>query len=298
MRKKLWWVGVAVLTLALVGQYVAYTQNHPPALGKAVWAFQPKSFADVVDNSQTVVQAQVVKVEAGPDIVTKAPGEPNGEDRIPTQRVTVNVQSVDKGSTAPGQTLVVFRTGGETQAPAPPPRGSIPGQDTPEHLAPPKAAGGGKGDSNAPAPDRPAHQTSTNAPASPGIVAFEGFDDDPVYVPGERYLLALTAGPNDTLRPVSPEGRYRITGNNTLQAVTDSNVGASVNGVSVATAHAAAKGQASIPNRPGIQKRVTTEPVPGMPTTGTPFLDAALMTIGTIALLTIIAGFVLRRRRA
>jgi hypothetical protein len=297
MRKKLWWVGVAVLTLALVGQFVAYTLDHPPALGKAVWAFQPKSFADVVDNAQTVVQAQVVRVEAGPDIVTKAPGEPNGEDRIPTQRVTVNVQSVDKGNTSVGQTLVVFRTGGPITTPDAPRRGSIPGSDTPEQLAPPKATGGGKGDPNATAPDRPAPKSNPNAPASVGILAFE-VDDDPVYLPGESYLLALTAGPNDTLRPVSPEGRYRITGNNTLQAVTDSIVGASVNGVSVATADAAVKGQTVIPNRPAIQKRVTTEPVPGMPTTGTPFLDAALMTIGTIALLTIIAGFVLRRRRA
>lgn len=297
MRKKLWWVGVAVLTLALVGQYIVYSSDHPGTVGSAVWAFQPKSFADVVSNAQTIVQAQVVKVEAGPDLVTKAPGEPGGEDRIPTQRITVNVQSVDKGATTPGQTLVVFRTGGAITTPNAPARGSIPGSDTPENLPPPNAAGGGKGDPNAPAPSRPAPQSNPNTPASAGVLAFE-VEDDPVYTPGEQYLLALTAGPNDTLRPVSPEGRYLITGKNTLQAVTDSVVGASVNGTDLATAHAAAQGKTQIQNRPSVQKRVTTEPVPGMPTTGIPFLDAALMTVGTIAIIAIVAGFVLRRRRA
>jgi len=78
MRKKLWWVGVAVLTLALVGQYIGYSSDHPGTVGSAVWAFRPNSFQDVVSNAQTIVQAQVVKVEAGPDIVTKAPASPVG----------------------------------------------------------------------------------------------------------------------------------------------------------------------------------------------------------------------------
>ena len=297
MRKKLWWVGVAVLTLALVGQYIGYSSDHPGTVGSAVWAFRPNSFQDVVSNAQTIVQAQVVKVEAGPDIVTKAPAEPGGEDRIPTQRITVSVQSVDKGATTPGQTLVVFRTGGPITTPSAPARGSIPGSDKPETLPPPNAAGGGKGDPNAPAPSRPAPQNNANAPASAGILAFEGVDDDPEYAPGEQYLLALTAGPNDTVRPISPEGRYRINGN-TLQAVTDSTVASSVNGLDLATVHAAAQGKAQIQNKPSIQKRITTEPVPGMPTTGIPFLDAALMTAGTIAIIAIVAGFVLKRRRA
>jgi len=65
MRKKLWWVGVAVLTLALVGQYIGYSSDHPGTVGSAVWAFRPNSFQDVVSNAQTIVQGFAEKLDKG-----------------------------------------------------------------------------------------------------------------------------------------------------------------------------------------------------------------------------------------
>jgi len=87
-------------------------------------------------------------------------GLPNGEDRVPTQRITVNVEKVYRGQAAKGQTLVLFQTGG-------------------------------------------------------GSTGFS--EDDPAYQPGERYALLLVPGPNSMLRVISPEGRYRIASNGTVQ---------------------------------------------------------------------------------
>src|SRR5438067_9169551 len=100
MKKHLWWMGVAVLALGLVGQLVTYYYRLDGAKspGHAIWAFQPNSFNDVVNKAQTIVQGQVMSVQPGPDIVTSAKGEPNGEDRIPTEQIRIRVDSVDKGT--------------------------------------------------------------------------------------------------------------------------------------------------------------------------------------------------------
>jgi LPXTG-motif cell wall-anchored protein len=299
MRKYLWWIAAAVLALGLVAQFVAYRLDRPGMSNHAVWAFQPETFADVVNNSQLVVTAEVVRVDPGADIVVPAKGEPTGESRIPTQRITVRVESTDKGAANAGQELVIFHTGGVMKTGEAPPVGSLDGKDAPEVIpAPagvPDAQTGNfsaKGDANAPGPDRPAQSPDANAPADAGIVSFM-LDDDPAYQPGERYLLALVDGPEGTLRPISPEGRYLVAPDNSVQAVTTSAVGASVNGQALTTVNAAARGETVIPTQGDVQKRVTT---PGMPTTGQQWQDLLLWAaVAGVALLAV--GALLRRRK-
>ena len=299
MRKYLWWIAAAVLALGLVAQFVVYRMDRPGMANHAVWAFQPDSFADVVNNSQLVVTTEVVRVDPGPDIVIPAKGEPNGESRTPSERVTVRVLGTDKGAANAGQELVIFHTGGAMKVPDAPAVGSIDGKNEPEVIAPPAGVPDAqtgdfkaKGDSNATGPDRPGQSASPNAPADAGIVAFM-LDDDPAYQPGEVYLLALVDGPDGTLRPISPEGRYRVGSDNSVQAVTTSAVGASVNGQSLTTVNAAARGETVIPTQGDVQKRVTT---PGMPTTGQQLQDLLLWAaVAGVALLAI--GAVLRRRK-
>jgi LPXTG-motif cell wall-anchored protein len=232
------------------------------------------------------VEVQVVSVASGPDIVTKLPQEPGGEDRIPTEQITVQVQGVDKGPSAAGQQLIIFRTGGDHPTfPKPPPH--------------PAGAG----------------PNNTQAPPPAGVAEFM-VDGDPSYQAGQHYFLALEAGPNNTLRPVSPEGRYLINADNTVSAVDQSDVAQSVNGHTLKELQAAAKGVAQIamtvhspmvdagpaaPANPGkgpfgtplLQKRVTT--APGMPTTGLP--DETWLLAGLGALGLVGAGLALRRRR-
>jgi len=299
MRKYLWWIGATVLALGLVAQYVVYRLDRPGGGNHAVWAFQPANFADVVNNSQVIVTAEVVAVEVGPDIVIPAKGEPNGESRVPTQRIRVRVQDTDKGAASAGQELTIFHTGGVVKVPDAPAPGSINGKNNPEVIPPPKGVTdarrgdfSAKGDPNASAPDRPRQSVPANTPPDAGIVALM-LDDDPAYHPGERWMLALVDGPGGTMRPISPEGRYLIASDDTVHAVTTSEVGASVNGLPLSTVSSAAQGQTVIPNQGGVQKRVTT---PGMPTTGQQWQDLLLWTaVAAVALLAI--GAVLRRRK-
>ena len=72
MRRKLWWLGIAVLALALVGQYVVYRYANNTHALNAAWADTSTNFNQVLDNSSDVVQAQVQSVQQGPDLVMKA----------------------------------------------------------------------------------------------------------------------------------------------------------------------------------------------------------------------------------
>jgi hypothetical protein len=78
----------------------------------AVWAFQPQTMRQARDHAKAIVLAQVVSVRQGEDLVVPAAGEPDGMDRVPTQRVTVKVLQSFKGAAAPNQQLVLFQTGG------------------------------------------------------------------------------------------------------------------------------------------------------------------------------------------
>jgi hypothetical protein len=205
------WAGVAALTLALVVQFTVYYTAGPTGTAHAVWAFQPKNFGEVVNKAQVVVEAQVVAVNKGPDIVMPVQAEPSGKVAIPTQHITVQVLKADKGAVSAGQQLTVFHTGGPTNVPTDPP------------------AGAGKGDPNA-------------APPPSVQVNVLMLDDDPAYQVGERYFLLMEAGPDGTLRPVSPEGRYHINADSTLTPVSGSDVAKSMSGRTVQDALASAKG--------------------------------------------------------
>ncbi len=207
---RLMWAGVAALTIALVVQFAIYYTAGPSGTAHAVWAFQPKSFGEVVNKAQVIVEAQVVAINKGPDIVVPVQAEPTGKVAIPTQHITIQVLKADKGAISAGQQLTVFHTGGPSNIPAGPPAGS------------------GKGDPNAaPPPD-----VQVNAMM---------LDDDPAYQVGERYFMLMEAGPDGTLRPVSPEGRYHINADGTLGPVSGSDVAKSMSGHTVQDALLAAK---------------------------------------------------------
>jgi hypothetical protein len=295
MRRKLWWLGIAVLAFALVGQYVAYRLDNSGRVVNAAWADRSNNFNDVVSHAQNVVQAQVQSVQQGPDIVIKAQGEPGGEIRIPTQNITVVVQSASKGNAQAGQTINVFRTGGQLNIPSGPPRGGQPPPENTLRAANPHGNGPkpDPGVAAPPHPDQPAAAPNTPATANNAGVS-EELDDDPAYQVGESYLLALTDGPNGTQRPVSPAGRYRVTGDNHLQAVSSDDVSQGVSGRPVSDAVAAAQGRLNIPAKSQVQKRVTT---PGMPTTGIPTDNLVIWIAVATALVAVTAGVVVRRRR-
>src|SRR5207245_5285489 len=57
-----------------------------------------------------VIVGKVVRVRQADDLVTKAEGEPNAEDRIPVELVTVRVEKRYKGR---AETVELFHVGGE-----------------------------------------------------------------------------------------------------------------------------------------------------------------------------------------
>jgi hypothetical protein len=266
------WAGIAVLVLALVGQFMAYRSANPVAVHHASWDFKPQSFEEVVNKAKNIVAVEVVSVAAGPDLVVPAKDLPNNEDRIPTQHITARVVVKDKGEVQEGQEITIFRTGGtlgEVSLPAGPPRSGPPDEKRGHVRQGPQPGGKPAADPNlqAPQPDQATKDPDTPANAADARV-FLLFDDPPYQV-GERYYMALTDGPNNTQRPVSPEGRYKIGENNRLQAVTDTPAAQGVAGRELAEVRSAARGQTRIP--PGrVQRRVTTEepPTVGMPRTG------------------------------
>lgn len=152
-------------------QLAVYSQPPSQTTAHASWVFNPRTVSELKGRSRAIVLTEVVSVERGDDLVSEQPGEPGGVSRIPTQRVSVQVIETFKGAVNPGQTLTLFQTGGSINVSDPP--------------AP------GEGQSG---------ETDVQQ------LVLEG---DPPYVPGEEYLLMLEPGPGDTVRPVSPEGRYR-----------------------------------------------------------------------------------------
>ncbi|MEO6458316.1 MAG: hypothetical protein ABIO92_08605 [Chloroflexia bacterium] len=273
MKKHLWWVAIVALGFALVGQY-SYRYSELSKEMIVHVAYPPvASFREVTNKASTIVQAEVISIQAGPDNVTKLDpqsGEPNQESRLPTQLITVRVSSAEKGNTSAGQELVIHRTGGEIQSPPIPARGSIRGENRPETLPAPGTKPGPDSPVPPPPPARvPDPNTPPQVPAQ--ILNMEG---DPAYAVGERVFLALEERPGaaGVHQPVHPAGRYRVQANNVLQAVFDDDVSQSVAGRQVAEAARAARGEVEIPTRPRVQRRVTTgetEPgTVGMPRTG------------------------------
>ncbi len=72
----------------------------------AVWSFRPDGVEQITDKAQAIVEAKVVSVQSGPDIVSP---EPNGNVIIPTQRIKFGTLRKLSDS-APGE-FILFKTG-------------------------------------------------------------------------------------------------------------------------------------------------------------------------------------------
>jgi hypothetical protein len=194
MKNNLPWLLAAAFGVVLTGQAAFHRFVEIPVVtSEASWAFRPASVADATDKATAVVEGEVVSVTRGEDIVSSVAGEPNNETRIPTQRIRLRVDSVLKGTARVGDVLDVFQTGG-LAAPTGSPNGKQ-GMRADTHL----------------------------------VVTL----DDPLYQPGEQYLLMLEDGPRGMLRSVAPEGRYRIEANRTLTPMIDNSVTRGIKGKSV-----------------------------------------------------------------
>ena len=102
---------IGCLLVAFIGQVgYDYVFNKPKPILLAAWAYEPRDLAEAKGLAQEIVEAQVMNVERADDLVTKAPGEPGGIDRIAVEVVTMKVNGAMKGS--PGQQIQVFRTAG------------------------------------------------------------------------------------------------------------------------------------------------------------------------------------------
>src|SRR3954451_6478201 len=100
MKSRYGWIAGAALALALGGQGAYYHAQRPAVNVDASWFNHPKSLAEAKSKSSAIVLAQVVSAQRGADLVTVAKGEPNDEDRIPTQQITVRVLKGYKGAKA------------------------------------------------------------------------------------------------------------------------------------------------------------------------------------------------------
>lgn len=113
-------IGAAALLVAgLVVQLAVYSNQEPVATTHASWTFHPATLREARNHAMSIVLAQVVAVQPGEDIVTAQSGEPDGFDRIPTQRVTIKVIDSYKGKNKAGEQLTLFQTGGTLLPPAP-----------------------------------------------------------------------------------------------------------------------------------------------------------------------------------
>src|SRR5262245_30804837 len=190
MIKRLIPLSAVALSLALAGQAAFYWTETPTLTMTASWKNHPTSVEAARDMAKAVVQAEVVSVKADADLVVPAAGEPTGEDRIPTQRVQMRVTKAHKGQVQPGQTLELFQVGGKLLPTAPP-------------------------------------DGKQGARVEAKVMILEG---DPLYKPGEQYLLMLEDGPRGLLRPIAPEGRYRIERGGAVTAMVDNDATRTVQG--------------------------------------------------------------------
>ncbi|TKB78604.1 MAG: hypothetical protein E8D45_04315 [Nitrospira sp.] len=166
---------IAVLGLAFLAQIAINTYLYAPPRVTAAWAYDPRDIAEAKGLAKEIVEAQVVKVERGDDIVINAPGEPGGVERIAVEVVTLKTIGRMKGEQA--QEVRVFHTLGM-------PAG---------FEAPPNMKG---------APPKPKDGIDPPARIFPTVANTVNIHDDPLYQPGERYLMFLREGP-----PVKIKGR-------------------------------------------------------------------------------------------
>ncbi|WP_221090658.1 hypothetical protein [Deinococcus aquaedulcis] len=187
---------LALLSGLLVTQWLVPVRPRglqtPPGM-HASWVHFARSLDEAVKLSQVVVVARVVGVKRASDLTVKAEGEPGGVDRVPAERVLLDVQALY--GTAPAQ-LTLFHTGTST------------GQLT-DKTPPEKARDQKPMDHHAPT------QTTSRTTL---------LEDDPEYKEGQQYVLFLRPGPTldgtRTLRVIAPEGRYELQGSRLVPVTT------------------------------------------------------------------------------
>jgi hypothetical protein len=192
MKKHLLWVPALAFVLTLGGQAAFYATELPSTNLHASWQYKPRSIAEARNKADSIVEAEVVAVQRGADIVTRTPGEPGDEDRIPTQEVTLKVLKSHKGTHKAGDTIQLFQTGG---------------------LQVPQTLQG----------EPPKDQVRIQAKK----VILEG---DPLYQVGEQHLLMLDQGPRGLLKTIAPQGRFKIERNGTVTPAVDDEVTMSLKG--------------------------------------------------------------------
>jgi hypothetical protein len=186
MKSNLLLIPAFALALTLGGQVYFYMNETPTTELHASWAFKPRNLDEAKDKAENIVEAEVVSVKAGADIITQADGEPNGEDRIPTQVVTLKVLKSHKGKHKAGDSIELFQTGGLRAF-----------EET--------------------AGEPPKDQMRVQAQK----VILEG---DPLYQVGDKHMLMLDQGPRGLQKTIAPQGRFKIEGNGTVTPTVDDEV--------------------------------------------------------------------------
>lgn len=119
MRTKTWLrittVGMSV-AITVVGLSLFLREAHALSQNTcssmiAIWKFKPQDLNESKVVAKQVVTARVTGIEPGKDLVVKAPGEPSGEERIPTQRIRLEILKSHKGDRT--SELVLFKTGND-----------------------------------------------------------------------------------------------------------------------------------------------------------------------------------------
>lgn len=197
---------IGVLGAGFIAQVAINTYLYAPPTITAAWAYDPRDIAEAKGLASQIVEAQVMRAERADDIVISAPGEPGNEIRVAVEVVTLRSGGQLKG--APSQEIKLFHTLGMPSGFQSPP---------PMKAAPPKPKNG---------IDPPAQMV-------PFVANTVNIHDDPVYQPGERYLLFLREGPALKMKgqPVathsllSPSTRLLIRPDNKIEPMAQGGVG-------------------------------------------------------------------------
>jgi hypothetical protein len=222
----------AALGALLVYQVAAVaTQDTQPPQRRlhASWIDKADTIEEGLDKSHHVVLGEVTRMRRGPDIVLPAPGEPSGEDRIPTMIVSLKVQKTYKGPIERNKVVELIQTGHSADAELLPedpfPAAPAAKGDRREND---KGKGKGKG-------KRSEKGLSKNSPVTPtaGDSRATILEDDPPYLIGEKYVLFLKdmqnsptsamarAGVGPAMKRVlAPEGRLQLTKGDRLKPAT------------------------------------------------------------------------------
>ncbi len=200
--KKILVTAAALLIAGLVIQVSFRYIAKPPRLMFAEWKDIPATVDAATRLADEVVQAKVTNIRRADDLVYNFPGEPNDQDRIPVEVVTLQIQKNHKGS---ARTIELFHIGGVLSPLSRP--------DPSESEAPPKP---------------PRAVPKSRRPPSTSHASPYMLHDDPEYKVGEEYLLFVRKGPRVTIGGasvethaiISPTTRFRISAGQNLESMT------------------------------------------------------------------------------